>query len=73
MERTGLQHEQIETILLEQMKVAFWQHKAARCSVAEYSAALARFAEFIVDGRIPNNLDELAPPDFDHRRSWAYD
>ena len=73
MDRTGLQHEQIEILLLEEMKVAFWQHKAARCSAEEYSAALARFAEFVVDGRIPNNLQELAPSDFDHRRSWAYD
>jgi hypothetical protein len=59
MERIGSQRERIEGILLEEMKVAFRRHEEGLCTADEYLAALKRFAEFVVGGRVPKHLIDL--------------
>ena len=56
MERVSSEREQIETLLLEEMKVAYRRHEAGECNADDYVAALKRYAEFVVGGRVPKHL-----------------
>ena len=56
MEKERLQRERIESLLLDEMKAAFRRHETGQCNADEYVAALKRYAEFVVGGRIPKHI-----------------
>jgi hypothetical protein len=58
MERETTERERVQRLLLEEMRVAYRRHEAGECTADEYVAALKRFAEFMVGGRIPRQLQD---------------